>query len=159
MLSDELMRATRRLLDVAESEEDSEIYLRRVISAAYYAMFHRLAESCARFMAGEHDAADNAGEWLQVYRALDHGAIRNRTGNGKNLDDFSDGTQIFVTVLLKLQGRRSEADYNPRATFGALDVEDDVRNAEDAMAAFDGIGDREKWNLAIRLLINARISR
>lgn len=145
--------------EIAKFEEDDAIYLRRAISSAYYSMFHCLAESCAKFMAGEYDAAGASAEWLEVYRALDHGAIRSRTGNGMKLDEFSDGARMFIAVLLELQGRRSEADYNPRATFGALDVEDDFMNAEDAMAAFDGIGDREKWNLAIRLLINVRISR
>lgn len=144
------------MLSLAESEEDSEIYLRRAINAAYYAMFHCLSESCTKFMAGEYDVASNADEWMQVYRALDHGAIRARTGNGNNLNGFSNDTRAFIAVLLKLQRARSEADYNPRATFRALDVEDDISDATIAMALFNDVGDREKWKLAILVIFNAR---
>ena len=87
---------------------------------------------------------------------MEHGAIRNRTGNGKNLDDFSDEVREFVVVLLRLQTAHNEADYNPRRLFDAMDVAEDISDDERAIELFQQISDREKWSFAIHILINAR---
>lgn len=58
--SRDLLNAAKEMLEIAKSRPDSDSFMRRATSAAYYATFHCLAESCAMFIAGEYDDGSNS---------------------------------------------------------------------------------------------------
>ena len=89
----------------------SDAALRRAVSTAYYAMFHTLARNCASLLGGNRDTRQ---AWRQLYRALDHGAARNRcTSRPDVLERFPQGIQGFATQFAQMQERRHRADYDP----------------------------------------------
>ena len=73
-LYEELLQTSFRLADSSSSQAD----LRRAVSTAYYAVFHRLAECCAEMLVGSSATQLTRDMWSQAYRGLDHGRIKNQ---------------------------------------------------------------------------------
>ena len=55
--------------------------LRRAVSAAYYALFHTLANSCATTLVGSTRANRDQTAWRQTYRSLEHGHAQRQCDN------------------------------------------------------------------------------
>ncbi len=121
----DLIATSRALLD-ASVRRPRESDLRRAISTVYYALFHCLAECCADTLVGGKRADRTERAWLQVFRALEHGAARDRC-NSKKLADFPKRVQDLGNAFVGLQKRRRDADYNPAAQFSKLSVTSSVR--------------------------------
>ena len=156
MLQHNLIRFARDATENAVSDDPNNTHLRRATSAAYYAMFHCLAESCASLLAGEYPRDVSQRAWIQIYRALEHGVVKNRTGNQQIFARFSPEIKDFASTFVGLQAKRSNADYNPITTFTDADVKVDIDDAETAINNFEKISDREKRNFAIYILISIR---
>lgn len=109
--------------------------LRKAVSTAYYALFHRLLRLGADHMIGRK-AKKEAYE--RVYRSLQHSdAIRRcRQSQLGPLLGFGE-------VLSALQEARHQADYDPFAKFTPRQARDLVNRAH---AAITQLEQAEKWD-------------
>ena len=111
--------------------------LRRALSTAYYACFHALARECADRLIGGPGAQRSDRAWQQVYRALNHGHIKNVCAPQKLQElGFPDEIREFAEKLVELQKKRHEADYNPLA--GPYYRSEVLTDIEAARSAIDG---------------------
>ena len=156
MLQRNLIGFARDATENAVPDDPNNTHLRRATSAAYYAMFHCLAETCANLLAGEYPRDVSQSAWIQIYRALEHGVVKNRTRNQQIFARFSPEIKAFASTFVELQTKRNNADYNPITTFTDADVNDDIDAAETAINNFEKISDREKRNFAIYIQISIR---
>ena len=126
----------------------------RAISAAYYAMFHALAQSNADALVGA--ANRRRPTWRQTYRALEHGEARRRCNNLEQMREFPLGIQEFGRNFVDTQKLRHTADYDPDAQFTRLQVLEIIIAAENAIEALDNADREAKHSFAIYILLRQR---
>jgi hypothetical protein len=85
--------------------------LRRSVSTAYYALFHAIADRCARTL------VTWGADWetyTLAYRALDHVAAKKvftqESGGGR----FGPQVAVVASIFVRLQDARIIADYLPK---------------------------------------------
>lgn len=98
-----------------------QVSLRRAISAAYYGLFHYLLADAADGLVGKTKRTDPS--YGIVYRAFEHGRMRDRAGRAINLpvkaartlgiSAFSDHVRNGAAIFVALQIERHKADYDP----------------------------------------------
>jgi hypothetical protein len=105
-----------RLLEVAyelskrTGRRPREVFMRRAVSTAYYAMFHALARLCAdQLIGGTHW---KTGAWSRVYRALEHKAAKSILRSAE-VAGLAPAIAAFGEAFAVLQERRIQADYDP----------------------------------------------
>ena len=133
-----------------------QTYLRKAISAAYYAMFHALANSNADTMIGSSAALRNAPEWTWAQRALNHGAAKTQMIKKSEMAAFHPAIRDFSNTFVALQIQRNEADYNPAATFRRSQTVQNIRRALTAITAFHSVPIRERRAFASYVLFGRR---
>ena len=79
-----------------------QTHLRKAISAAYYAMFHALANSNADTLVGSTSSIRNSTEWTRTQRALNHGIARAQIIKNEMVT-FDSAIQDFGNTFLTLQ--------------------------------------------------------
>lgn len=144
------MSIAQDLLDQAdhlvslESKRPKRASLRRAVSAAYYALFHLLVEEAAASLAADHDLR------LLVARAFEHGEMK------RAAKSFASGSlpkyisavagskvpkdlQFVAQTFVNLQEARHEADYNFKQSFKRTEVQDHIRVAKNAFAAWSRV--------------------
>jgi len=118
-----VQRLEKNLIQVARqlgefgSGRPNQASLRRAVSTAYYAMFHCLAHSAADYLVGASPSKRSPEAWEQVYRALEHNAVKKACENRK-FKKFPLEIQDFGENFVTLQNNRHAADYRPRIPFG-----------------------------------------
>ena len=113
--------------------------LKKAVSAAYYAMFHALCYSNASVLMGSSARAVRLPGWTRTYRAVDHGAAKDRL---LQLRSFaSPAVRNFGLVFDALQENRHLADYDPNARFSRVYVVSLINRAEDATRTFLSTGE------------------
>ena len=95
----------------------------RAVSAAYYAMFHALARSCADLLVGATPALRDQRAWRQTYRALEHGHTKNQCSNQRLMSGFPQEIQAFGEWFVEMQRHRHVADYDPDTAFSRSHVQ------------------------------------
>ena len=150
---EELIAAARWLATPTGVSQPTQSALKRAVSTAYYAMFHALCYSNAETLVGPRDS-DNEQSWVRIYRAIDHGAAKDRIKEGRQrlpapLRDFGD-------ALPDLQEQRHLADYAPDMLFTEWATEMCINRAETATMQFMRSDPEERKRLAIRLLVRPR---
>lgn len=128
--------------------------LRKAISAAYYAMFHVLAQSNADMLNGVSPRFRRLPAWTQIYRALDHGFARSQIS--RDLTTFASEIADFGTTFVSLQEERHRADYDPNAEFVRFDTLRLIDRAEAAIIAFEATDATERKALAAHVLFRVR---
>ena len=128
--------------------------LKKAVSAAYYAMFHALCYSNANVLMGGSARSVHLPGWARIYRALDHGAAKDRLLQHRSAASF--GVQHFGLVFSVLQENRHLADYDPNARFYRDDTLSLIDRAEDAIRAFLSTGELERRELAAVILMRGR---
>lgn len=166
MLDPSDLLAVARVLSSAGTAPPSEAQLRRAVSTAYYALFHRiLAAGAERFMGA---GLERSAGYALLYRSFNHGRMKavceslsaatltgtlrrqlGRTAVGQDTRDFAD-------AFAALQEARHLADYDPRAVFWPSDAVELVQAADYAMAAFDRVASDERADILALMLVNAR---
>ena len=138
-----------------------QVTLKRVVSNAYYAMFHGLAESNANLVVGGPNSNRSKGAWAQTYRALGHNETRNKCKNQNMMRRFPDEINRFANVFCAMQFKREEADYNPdhRLALALDDAEFALLEAEEAIAEFHTVDRKDRLAFAVYLLVNLRASK
>ena len=131
--------------------------LKRAVSTAYYALFLHLCESTANLMVGTlRPEPGRRAAWQRMYRALQHGATRNKCENNRELRQFSAGIQDFAETLLIAQGDRHDADYAPFSKYSRQQVLVIITEARDAIEAFDAAPRQERLHFIAYLVGNDR---
>jgi hypothetical protein len=124
---------TARLLVEADARKPQQVNLRRACSSTYYALFHALCATCARMLVGPQGTKR---AWSHVYRALDHKDIRENCARKAFIVRFPNAVQDFASMLVQMQIRRHQADYDPAMQFYRSTVAADIEQAAAVMAAF-----------------------
>lgn len=131
-----------------------EVYLRRAVSDAYYAMFHCLASMCADELIGV--TKRGSADWRRVYRGLEHARAKEEFRKN-NLASIDANASRIAATFIQLQEARHAADYDPVST---LRRRDDARvfieAAELAITNLKSLSVEARRGLATRLLIKNR---
>ena len=162
----ELLTLARRLSVGSGASHPNDAELRRAVSTAYYALFHKVARAAAeRFMG---PGQENAAGFSILYRGLEHREIKSvcealqvstlkqkyQTSLGRQF--FSQDMKDFCSALPALQEARHSADYDPGRRFIPSDVASLIDAAETAMDAFDRAAADEKTDVLALMLVGAR---
>ena len=119
-------------LALVHRQPQSELVLRRAVSAAYYAVFHLLI-----FEATEH--WDNIGLRAALARAYDHGLMKTTSKRILDSREFpypNENPQVVEELreiaqgFIQLQEDRHFADYNLTKPLDPVDALRQVRSAE-----------------------------
>lgn len=128
--------------------------IRRVISTAYYAVFHALAASNADVLAGPVHDPLTADAWVRTYRGLNHNQARSQLQ--QNRSRLSANVQVFADLLRDLQNERHNADYNPLKIFTAQTAATWLNKADIVIAHFLQASQSERAAVAIFTLVRTR---
>ena len=132
--------------------------LRNAIRAAYYAMFHALANSNADALVGSTPSVRTSPEWTRTQRALNHGAAKTQMSKRNEMAAFELAVQDFSNTFVTLQPQRHEADYNPNPErpFGRYETIQSIQQARAAIEAFQAVSIPEKRRFATYILFGQR---
>ncbi len=139
-LANDLLDTAKRLLATAATEAD----LRRSISTAYYALFHRLIEAAVGTLVAQPD------QQQLLARQFSHTEMKKVCQLATKSPLPPHGLPFFgprapveledlATAFVKLQDRRHDADYNRGWTVTPAEAHKLVRDAEDAFAKWPTI--------------------
>ncbi|MFV0280202.1 MAG: hypothetical protein ACK5JM_05505 [Rhodoblastus sp.] len=156
------MKMYERLLwladDLATRGKNSLTLKRRAVSTAYYAVFHALARSCADALLSSKGAVDrNSKNYERVYRALDHGPLRNAFGASPLKDD--PAFKAIGNLVVRLQIERHNADYLPsRRLYRQSECLLLISSARQAIKLLRALDEDRRLTLATSLLFKNRPS-
>ena len=157
MDSADLLRTANLLADYGDPYGiPSEANLRRAVSTAYYAVFHALCQSFADSLAGPDPAPAAREHLVNAYRTLDHRQVRNKLSNQRGMASFSGRIRDFAVKFVDLQSQRHSADYDPDTSFNPQEVQQLVKDAQDAIDTFNAASEDERRLLAVYLVAARR---
>lgn len=146
----DLLKAARDLVKV-NGGKPRQAHLHRATSTAYYALFHTLAKNCADLLVGGNGASRSKPAWVQVYRALNHGAA-SKACKPKTLDKFPAEVQDFANMFVQMQKKRHAADYNPAARNNKSTVLLEIEGVEAAIKDFKKVPAKDRRAFAALVL-------
>lgn len=152
MIYGDLIQLARRHSAIGEeSDQDRlrQIELRAAIRCAYYALFHMLSQQCADLFAGQDPDNRSTRAWVQAYRGLQHGTVRNRCANNQYIVEFPSGIMHFAEKFVQMQSRRHLADYDPQVKFDSLSVTAAVEEVAVVIAAYEAISEKHRRAFAV----------
>jgi uncharacterized protein (UPF0332 family) len=165
--ADDLLSHADALLVSKGKGAPSQVNLRRAVSAAYYALFHRLLADSADRLVGRTKC--NEATYALVYRAFEHSKMRQRAEQAINpnskiyknlprfgLADFSDHVRKGATAFVDLQIERHKADYDPRHKLTLETAKAQVGAARTAIANFSRASESEYALFLLILLFDPR---
>ena len=150
------LSATARLLATASKGKPAQVHLRRAVSTAYYALFHTLARNGADLLIGGPNSDRSKPAWRQVYRALDHGTAKNACQNRAILSRFPKPIESFADLLVIMQIKRHDADYDPTKRYTRSEVLQDIADVETAMNAFMAQSKKDRQAFSAYVLLKMR---
>jgi hypothetical protein len=137
--------------------EKEKTKLRKAVSAAYYALFHRLTGLASDLLVGVPSQKKAEHAWAIIYRALSHGDALRRCRAVANppppLEPFSNHIVEFARIFEALQVSRHRADYDPNAQFS---VRAYVSTAKEAIAELERVEKDEQLLFIVFLLFGLR---
>lgn len=143
-----------RLADeTARNGAQNAAFKRRAVSTAYYAVFHSIAELCAREMLG--GARADSYEFERVYRSLEHGSLKSFF----NTPPLSANAQLRPIGMLvaQLQSERHRSDYLPmRRLYSSKTCAQHLASAKLAVALLEALGKEDRKTLAVTLIFKNR---
>ena len=154
--SADLIAAAFDLVETGSRGRPRQANLRRAVSTAYYAMFHCLAACCADLLVGGAGAERSEPAWRQVYRALEHGAARQRCNRRDMVQKFPAEIRQFAERFVAMQQRRHRADYDPEARYDKDAVLQDIIAAAEAIARLRQVPVKDRRAFAVYLLFSLR---
>lgn len=148
------------LLEVAVSLSEhpapgklKQVYRRRAISTAYYALFHRLAGMCADTLVGARKSQTPA--WQRTYRALEHGFAKSALLELARRSN-NDAVTLLSEVFVALQQFRHEADYDPHGVYEDGASGSCITMARLGIEAVSGLSPEVKLEIATSLILRSR---
>ena len=156
--------AVARLL--AAEAHASDAQLRRAVSTAYYALFHRVLRAAAsRFMGLDEE---NSAGYALIYRSFDHrhmkavcegldvSTLKDSLKRQLGRNAVSQDMRRFASNFPVLQEARHLADYDPQGVFLHADVLSLIDTAAVAIEAFDRTTADEQADILALMLVRAR---
>ena len=141
-----------------------QVNLRRAISAAYYGLFHHLLTDATDGLVGRTKRTEPA--YGIVYRAFEHGQMKDRAGRAINLSPktastlgigaFSDLVRNGAATFVALQAERHKADYDPNYRPSLETARAQIEAARDAIANFSAAPTPEYQLFLVMLLFKPR---
>ena len=156
MLADDFIALAKELAGGSGQDSLGQARLRRAVSAAYYALFHCLANCCADLLVGRPESDRSEPAWNQAYRALQHGTAKARCNNRGLIQRFPLEIREFADQFVRLQGKREVADYDPSLILVQSEVIADLERAEQCIAQFNRAPDKDRRAFAVYILLNLR---
>jgi uncharacterized protein (UPF0332 family) len=156
-LADELLETANYLLR-QNNRNPSDAAIRRAISTAYYALFHRLIESATASVLGMPD------QQQAVARSFDHGKMR-RVCEAVTAKTVPPGVAAVLgapvtaevtkvaEAFAELQDRRHDADYNLARSFAKREARDFVDQVAEAFEAWKKVSTATTSPFLLLLLI------
>lgn len=136
---------------LAEDGAHSLTLKRRAVSTAYYAVFHALAKLCA----DEFLEDSRSREYERMYRALDHGTLKNAF-NSAPLNQIPEIKKIGNRAV-ELQSERVRSDYLPsQRLYTKNQCLDLVNSARIAVGSLGRLSAEQRKTLAVHLLFKNR---
>lgn len=129
--------------------------LRQAVSAAYYAVFHFTLKSAAELVVGLSARSSTPEVYARVYRAIDHGDLRNRL-NETRVRSISLNMGKFAAAVVQLQQDRHRADYDPLHPVIKADAITIVSLARNAITTFEASAANEQKACLTFLLFKDR---
>lgn len=167
MLDPAELLAVAGLLSAPRAQKPpSQAQLRRAVSTAYYALFHKVLQAAAERFVGLHQ--QNSGAYNILYRSFDHGymkkvcddlqlsTLKDRTKIQLHRSSISQDARDFAGSFPALQEVRHAADYDPTAQFLRSVVVSLVDGAAVAVAAFDRMPPDEKADILALLMVRSK---
>ena len=154
--SDDLIAAALDLVEAGSRGRPRQANLRRAVSTTYYAMFHCLAVCCADLLVGGAGSNRSEPAWRQVYRALEHGAARQRCNRTNIIQKFPMEIREFADRFVAMQQKRHQADYDPEADYDKNFVLQDISDIAEAIAKFQRVPVKDRRAFAVYLLLPLR---
>jgi uncharacterized protein (UPF0332 family) len=132
------------LSDLNMPNEPKQVDLRRAVSAAYYGLFHLLTTEAAQNW--KHESQRN-----RFARLFDHGRMKTCSSRVSSRPFPVDLAEIPVATdlnlvadsFVKLQQARHTADYDNSRVWSRTQVWEIIELAEDALAAWSNIRERD----------------
>lgn len=149
----DLIATARDLTSRADGGKPRQSDLRRAQSTAYYAVFHTLAQLCANLLVGGSAAERSRPAWVQVYRALEHGNVKDACKNRAIISRFPKNIEDFANAFVTLQTKRHQADYDPFENFVPSSVGADINVAEEAIKKLLSENKKDKKAFAVYILL------
>jgi hypothetical protein len=160
----ELLAVARQLANSLPQPNDAQ--LRRAVSTAYYAVFHKILLAAAeRFMG---PGTESTAGYSLLYRSFDHRHMKticehlNAPTMKKTMQTNLRRTTVSVEMrhfarnFSLLQEQRHLADYDPRAAHETSAVSNLVDLAEIAIRAFDSAPPEEQADILALLMVRPR---
>ena len=156
MITDDLLDIAGRLASGSGGNPPSQTDLRRAVSSGYYALFHAVAQSNADVLVGDDPLERDQLAWRQAYRALEHGYARQRCQQAQRNPRFSAAIQQLARYFGEIQTLRNRADYDPDVVFSPRDVQMEITQIGQRIAAFRATPARERRAFAVFILMRDR---
>jgi hypothetical protein len=162
--SAELLDQARFLIDLGRPM-GSQVDLRRGTSAAYYAVFHLLAEDAGNELIGESDGQRPLR--AAVARAFEHGALRTvcERFSGASfpqslpgplrpcLATVSEDLRIVTKDLVRLQDLRHRADYDRLKPLIDVEADDALLLARRAVDAWERVRGNQEASVSLLAVV------
>lgn len=143
----DLIKTGKKLLENNPTESDCS----RAISTAYYALFSGLCEVTSKALVNNEEFKRAN---YQVFRSLDHKNVCSRCIETRdNNRSFPDKIKQFADTFIELNEQRENADYCPNCTFTALEANDYLEQAEEALKGLHQECDEHCRAFAIYVLL------
>lgn len=132
---------------------------RRIVSTAYYALFHALCDLCVRSFIPEVGSQSTLSIDVRnrIYRAIEHSSAKKACKRLATRKDSSELLRAVCNGFVQLQEARHDADYQPdsfrldTSVVGSLAVV-----LVDSLGALEALGAIERQQLATELLFRER---
>lgn len=154
--SSDLIAAAFDLVEAGSRGRPREANLRRAVSTAYYAMFHCLALCCADLLVGSAGSNRSEPAWRQAYRALEHGAARQRCNRTAIIQKFPEEIREFADRFVGMQQKRHQADYATEVDTNKVAVLQDIIAVAEVIAKFQQVPVKDRRAFAVYLLLPLR---
>jgi uncharacterized protein (UPF0332 family) len=146
--------AVATLLAWTEQGLPKHAMMRRAVSTAYYALFHALADRCAKTL-----VTSSGSDWdtfTLVYRALDHASAK-RFFEMRDVERSGAEIASLARVFVNLRQARITADYLPtRFPYGQKQVIEFVEQAREGCEVIAKISTGNMRRLAAQIIFKRR---
>ena len=162
MNPDHLLDQAERLLTPTRPGFSRQADLKRVISTAYYSLFHFVMRAVADEFVGARQR--RSVRYALVHRSIDHRTLRDLAVEARKRQasqryaayvpkgGFEAKLVEFSESVSALRDKRHAADYDPLARFTAADAGKAIDTARDAIRQF-GEADEEQRKMYLSLLL------
>ena len=157
------LREQARHLAQRERKRPKQASLRRAVSTAYYALFHRLTFDAARFLIPGRQGALRA----KVRRAFVHGdmkTVARAYAAGSPPQPWSGlaappspELRRVAKLFVELQQKRHEADYDTEAAFSKSEVVALLARLDRSFSDLDDMSREGREVFGVALLLNKQV--